>query len=208
MRSIFKTIVVFVAPVLCLAQGLITTVAGTGTIGFSGDGGPATSAGFFLCGTAQHQGVAADNAGNVYMTDCGDNRIRKIDKAGVITTVAGKGSLGQSGFSGDGGAATAADLSSPYGIALDNAGNLYIADTGNGRIRKVDTAGVGDIEVNVKRFGVPPSNPQSRPLRWQHRRAMIAFAPRTVQNMPDFLRREPITVLQPASMTPEPTKRC
>jgi len=198
MRSILKIIVLFVTPVLCLAQGLITTVAGTGTVGFSGDGGPAinaalgfpngvavdnagniyiadslnnrirkvdgsgkittlagngfplfsgdggpaTSAGFFLCGNAQHQGVVADNAGNVYITDCGDSRIRKIDKAGVITTVAGKGSLGQTGFSGDGGAATAAELNSPYGIALDSAGNLYIADTGNGRIRKVDTAGV------------------------------------------------------------------
>ena len=123
-------------------SGNISTAAGNGFPLFSGDGGDATRAGFAPCGTAAHQGVAVDAGGNIYITDCGDNRIRKVDARGVITTVAGNGTLGVSGFSGDGGAATSAQLNSPFGVAVDNSGNLYIADTGNGRIRKVDRSGI------------------------------------------------------------------
>ncbi len=123
------------------SSGTITTAAGNGFPLFSGDGGPAKSAGFALVGTATHQGVAVDKAGNFYFVDAGDNRIRKVDTAGIIATFAGSGSLGNSGFSGDGGPAINAQLSVPSGVAFDNAGNLYIADTGNGRIRKVDTQG-------------------------------------------------------------------
>ena len=122
--------------------GVITTVAGNGFPIFSGDGGPATSAGIAFIGTAVHQGVAVDKAGNLYITDSADNRIRKVNTSGIISTVAGKGTLGVSGFSGDGGPAVSAQLSAPSGVAVDGAGNLYIADTGNGRIRKVDTAGI------------------------------------------------------------------
>ena len=116
------------------ASGTITTVAGTpGTIGYSGDGGPATSA------ELQYAwGVAVDSAGNLYIADTQNCRIRKVNASGTITTVAGNGT---SGYSGDGGPATSAELSYPYGVAVDSAGNLYIADTQNYRIRKVNASG-------------------------------------------------------------------
>ena len=120
--------------------GMISTFAGNGLPFFAGDGGPATSASISLCGTASHQGIAVDSVGNVYFSDCKNNRIRKIDTNGIITTVAGSG--GFTVFSGDGGPATSATLGLPYGLAVDAAGNIYIADTGNGRIRKVNTAGI------------------------------------------------------------------
>ena len=116
------------------AAGAITTVAGDGTLGYSGDGGAATAAQL-----NRPAGVAPDGSGNLYIADSGNQRIRKVDAAGVITTVAGDGTFG---YSGDGGAATAAQLNSPRGVALDGSGNLYIADLFNNRIRKVDAAGV------------------------------------------------------------------
>jgi uncharacterized protein (TIGR03437 family) len=109
-----------------VSAGVITTVAGNGTPGFSGDKGPATSAQLHL-----PYGVAVDSAGNVYIGDSGNNRVREVSK-GVITTVAGNGTFG---FSGDGGPPTSAQLANPYGVAMDFAGNLYIGDTGNNRIR-------------------------------------------------------------------------
>ena len=112
--------------------GTITTVAGNGQRGYSGDGGPATAA------SLSPAGVAVDAAGNLYIADYGNSRIRKVTPAGTITTVAGNG---QQGYSGDGGPATAASLMSPAGVAVDAAGNLYIADTDNSRIRKVTPAG-------------------------------------------------------------------
>jgi len=113
-------------------NGVITTVAGTGIAGFSGDGGPAVSAQLYF-----PAGLAVDGAGNLYIADVGNQRIRKITAAGVISTVAGKGA---SGFSGDAGLATSAQLSEPYDVAVDGAGNLYIADIRNSRIRKVSPA--------------------------------------------------------------------
>jgi len=111
-------------------SGAISTVAGTGIFGFSGDGGPATSA-----QVNRPFGLAVDSGNNLYIADSNNYCIRKLDTKGNISTVAGvPGSLG---FSGDGGPATSAKLSSPYGIAVDMAGNLYIADSGNNRIRKV-----------------------------------------------------------------------
>ena len=115
--------------------GIITTVAGNGVAGFSGDGGPATSASLSI-----PVAVALDSAGNLYITDGAGYRIRKVSTAGIITTVAGNGNAG--GFSGDGGPATSASLNQPQGVVLDTAGNLYIADNGNYRIRKVSTAGI------------------------------------------------------------------
>ena len=98
--------------------GVITTFAGNGFPLFSGDGGPATSAGIAFIGTAPHQGLAVDKAGNVYIADYGDHRIRKVNTSGIISTFAGKGTLGASGFSGDGGPATSAELNSPSGVAV------------------------------------------------------------------------------------------
>jgi sugar lactone lactonase YvrE len=112
-------------------NGIITTVAGSGTIGQSGDGGPATSS------SLEIGGIAADAAGNLYIVD--GNRIRKVDRSGIITTVAGNGNPG---YSGDGGPATGAELDTPQSVVLDVYGNLYIADTFNNCIRKVDNSGV------------------------------------------------------------------
>ena len=115
-------------------SGIITTVAGNGTMGCSGDGGTATSASLDY-----PRGVALDSAGNLFVADLNNQRVRKVDANGVITTVAGNGNAG---FSGDGGAATNASLFYPAGVALDAAGNLYIADEDNNRIRKVDAYGI------------------------------------------------------------------
>ena len=167
--------------------GTITTVAGTGTSGFSGEGGQATSASLF-----NPTGLAVDSSGNLYIADTNNNRIRKVNTAGVITTVAGNGLPNVSGngpatstsisspnavaidssgnlylteghrvrmvntsgtmliiagtgtpsFSGDGGPALSATLSGPSGVAVDSAGNVYVSDTGNDRVRKISTGGI------------------------------------------------------------------
>ncbi|MCH8905119.1 MAG: hypothetical protein IIA45_14530 [Bacteroidetes bacterium] len=110
--------------------GIITTVAGNGTIGFSGDGGAATSAGLNY-----PIGLCLDDSGNIYIADQINHRIRKVTKStGIITTIAGNGNPG---FSGDGGAATSAELNQPYDVATDNAGHLFIADANNQRIREI-----------------------------------------------------------------------
>ena len=114
-------------------SGTITTIAGTGRSGFSGDGGPATSAHL-----AAPNDVAVDAAGNLYIADENNHRIRKVDSSGRITTIAG---TGVPGFSGDGGPAVQALLARPRGVAVDTAGNVYIADHDNGRIRKVAPSG-------------------------------------------------------------------
>ena len=115
------------------ATGIITTVAGNGASGYSGDGGPATSA--QLSGPT---GVAVDAAGDIYIADYWNQRIRKVTAAtGVITTAAGNGT---EGYSGDGGQAATAELNYPWGVSVDAAGNLYISDQYNGRIRKVAAA--------------------------------------------------------------------
>jgi len=113
-----------------LAADIIETVAGNGTPGFSGDGGPATEASL-----AWPRDAAIGPDGRLYIADTDNHRVRVVDPTtGVITTVAGNG---VAGFAGDGGMPTAASLQRPWGIAVDGAGNLYIADTLNNRIRKV-----------------------------------------------------------------------
>ncbi len=113
--------------------GIISTLAGTGVAGYSGDGGPAVSA---TLNTPTS--VAADSAGNIYVADSLNSRIRKITPGGVISTFAGNGTPA---WAGDGGPAGAASLNQPYGISIDAAGNLYIGDVYNHRIRKVNTGG-------------------------------------------------------------------
>ncbi len=111
--------------------GIITTIAGGATNGYTGDNGPATNAKL----NAPY-GIAIDGAGNLYIADTANNVVRKITAAtGIITTVAGNGARG---FAGDGLAATAAELDSPQTVAIDASGNIFIADTENQRIRKVD----------------------------------------------------------------------
>ena len=122
-----------------VSNGVITTVAGNGTPGFSGDNGPATSA--QLHDPAR---VAVDSAGNLYIADNNNYRIRKVSN-GAITTVAGNGTRG---FSGDNIPATSAQFHDPFGVAVDSAGNLYIADSGNNRIRKVSNGVITTVAGN------------------------------------------------------------
>ena len=163
-------------------DGLIFTVAGDGFPGFRGDGGPASEARL----NAPY-GMALDGAGNLYIADLGNNRIRRIDPEGIITTVAGSETLesprnvafdgagylyvsefsgqrvrrigpdgtvvtvagnGTAGFAGDGGAASDAALSFPAGLAFDAAGNLFIANSGNHRVRKVSDGIISTVLVN------------------------------------------------------------
>jgi len=152
---------------------IIDTVAGNGTLGYSGDGGPATEAqldfpidsavdasgDLYICDSGNDRvrkvdasgtintvvqvgsptGIAIDAAGNLYISSLNEHQILKVDTSGIITTVAGNGT---SGYSGDGGAASEAELNSPFGLALDSSGNLYIADRDNRRIRKVAASGI------------------------------------------------------------------
>ena len=127
------------------STGTITTFAGTEERGFGGDGGPAVQAQL-----RYPTGVAVDGAGNLYIADQNNHRIRKIDSTGTVTTVVG---TGESGFGGDNGAATAGQLSYPSGVAVDNAGNLYIADSGNHRIRRVDSTGTITTVVGTGKSG-------------------------------------------------------
>ena len=113
-------------------MGIIATVAGTGEQGFSGDGGPATQAAISL-----PRDVALDSDGSLYIADGANNRIRKVDSNGTITTVVG---TGRTEFSDDGDPAHKASLSMPYSIALDGEGNLYVVDTGNYRVRRIDAS--------------------------------------------------------------------
>jgi uncharacterized protein (TIGR03437 family) len=114
--------------------GVISTVAGSGTPGYGGDGGAATSAQLNL-----PAGVAVDSSGNLYIADFGNSRVRKVSAGGAtIGTVAGNGAAG---YSGDGGQAAKAQLNGPQGVAVDAAGNLYIADTANNAVREVTADG-------------------------------------------------------------------
>ena len=114
------------------ATGTVSLVAGTREPGFGGDGGPAVEAQLNY-----PEGLAVDKAGNLYIADSGNHRIRRVDAAGTITTIAG---TGEPGYAGDGGLAREAQLDSPIALAMDGAGNLYVADLGNYRIRVLTRA--------------------------------------------------------------------
>ncbi len=123
-------------------SGIISTVAGTPqSIGYSGDGGQATSAQLTYPG-----GVALDSSGNLYIADTNNHIIRKVNTSGIISTVAGTPQSG--GYSGDGGAATSAQLYYPWSVAVDGSGKIYIADTYNYRIRKVATGTISTVAGN------------------------------------------------------------
>jgi hypothetical protein len=133
-KSIFATLLLIASATTTNSQ-TITTVCGTGTAGYGGDNGAATSAMI----DANYGQLACDKFGNIYIADDFNHRVRKINVVtGSITTIAG---TGLQGFAGDGGLATAAQLSNPDGVAVDNAGNVYIADYNNHRIRKIDPTG-------------------------------------------------------------------
>ncbi|HTM47454.1 MAG TPA: SMP-30/gluconolactonase/LRE family protein, partial [Bryobacteraceae bacterium] len=125
-----------------ISSGIITTYAGTGRVGYSGDGGPAV-----LARLGSVQALALDASGNLYIADtqyddddnASESRIRRVTPAGIITTVAGAGPVG---FAGDGGPATSARITSSLGLAVDSRGNLYISDTHNSRIRMVTPGGI------------------------------------------------------------------
>ncbi|MGA2434857.1 MAG: hypothetical protein ABSG25_06185 [Bryobacteraceae bacterium] len=121
-----------------VADGIISTIAGNGKMGYTGDDGPATGASLYL-----PVGVAVDASGNVYITDGHDNVIRKVS-TGVIATIAGNGSAG---YSGDNGPATKAELYDPMGVAVDAAGNVYIADSNNDVVRKVSNGVITTIAL-------------------------------------------------------------
>jgi uncharacterized protein (TIGR03437 family) len=133
-----------------VSNGVITTVAGNGAYGYSGDGGPATSARLY-----GPSGVAVDSAGNLYIADTWNYRIRRVS-TGMITTVAGNGT---GSYSGDGDPATSAELNAPYGVTVDSAGNVYIADSRNNRIRQLvptSISGIGcvySIDQSAESFG-------------------------------------------------------
>ena len=114
-----------------IVGGVVQTVAGNGTCGYSGDGGAATSASLDFV-----QGIAIDSFGNLFIADLGNSVIRRVDTTGTITTYAGIPD--QAGYSGDGAAATASLLNSPEAVAVDTLGDLFISDTNNNRIRRVD----------------------------------------------------------------------
>jgi len=126
-------------------SGVINTFAGNGTAGFNYDGIAATASELFY-----PWGVAVDGSGNVYIADKNNERIRKVNTSGVISTIAGNGSAG---FSGDGGLATAAELNVPVGVACDGSGNIYIVDENNQRIRKINTSGYINTVAGNGSFG-------------------------------------------------------
>ncbi len=139
--------------VLELSSGVLTTIAGTGTQGFSGDNGPATSAQLNLQqGLLLPSGVAVDTSGNLFIVDSGNQRVRTVSN-GVIATIAGTGTPG---YSGDGGPAAGAQLNNPTGIAIDAAGKLFVSDSSNGRVRLLSsgcTFNVGPASITVPGAG-------------------------------------------------------
>ena len=113
--------------------GIITTVAGNGLSGYTGDGVQATATRLY-----GPRGLAVDGQGNLYIADSYNDRVRRVDTGGIISTVAGTGVAGSSG---DGGPATAAQVNYPLGVTVDGQGNVYIADSSNNRVRRVDSGG-------------------------------------------------------------------
>ncbi len=152
------------------ADGTIGRVAGTGTEGFSGDGGPARQASF-----GQIRGLATDGVGNLYVADSTNHRVRRVDASGLVTTVAGNGTIDTSAGLGDGGPATGAPMT-PVSVAVDGMGRLHIGDAlGGGRVRVVDDDGTittvaGGGAAHPTPTGIPAASARIHPLH-------LAFGP-------------------------------
>jgi hypothetical protein len=149
-----------------LPNGIITTVAGNGALGFSGDGDAATNAAL-----ASPSGVAVDGAGNLYIADYWNSVIRDVDADGVINIAAGlvSNEVPVWGYSGDGGAATNAELDAAISVGTDVVGDLFIADYANNRIREVDTSGFITTVAGSGGGGIPGMALRRRVRRWRHR---------------------------------------
>jgi trimeric autotransporter adhesin len=167
-----------------VSQGTITTVAGNGQMGFSGDGGPATSAELNNPG-----GVAVDSQGNLFIADTGNNRIRMVSAStGFITTIAGNGTLG---FSGDYGPATSAELNSPLDVAVNAAGSVLVAD-GSSRIRVLTPAASSCTYTGVPSALQVAAAGGNQSIEVE----TTAFCPWTVSGLPGW-----ITLSGPSAMT-------
>ncbi len=127
------------------STGIVTTIAGNGTRGFAGDGEAGN-----LANITDVHGIASDSSGNVYISDTSNNRIRKIDTSGIITTIAGDGTRG---YSGDGGTALSASLWFPAGLVIDGSGNIYVADYGSHTVRKITSGGAISTIAGTGTFG-------------------------------------------------------
>ncbi len=144
-------------------SGIIVTVAGNGTQGYSGDGGPATSAQLNA-----PNGVAVDSAGNVFIADSPNFRVRKVSPGGIITTVAGNGTPG---YSGDGGLAASAQLNYPTGVAVDGAGNLFIAEPTTSGSARFSKTGPSQQSQAMELLARPAMGGQPPARRWARRTA-------------------------------------
>jgi hypothetical protein len=131
-------------------NGTISKVAGNGTLGYSGDGGPATSGAF-----NGPRSVALDSAGNLYIADESNNRIRKVTPGGTISTIAGNGARG---YTGDGGSATSAQLNRPRGVAVDSAGRIYVDDADNNVVAATQSRPSGLLVINPRRTSNEPGS--------------------------------------------------
>lgn len=145
-----------------ITTGIITTIAGDGTYGYGGDGGPATAATFYNI-----LDIGFDNNGDLYIADYNNTRVRKINSAGIVNTIAGTGAL--TGYGGDGGLAAATSIYGPSGLCFDNEGNLYIADW-HSRVMKVNPAGIittvaGNGVGLSGGDGTPATVAQTRPFK-------------------------------------------
>ena len=151
-------------------QGVITKIAGNGTPGFSGDGGLATDA-----QTSGVAGLTLDSAGNLYFAEVFNSDVRKVDTNGIITTIAGNQ---QFGFAGDGGPATTAKMNGPTDIRVDAAGDLYIVDSSNNRIRKVNAAGTISTIAGDGNYGYAGDGELASVTRFAGPTALVLDGPR------------------------------
>jgi hypothetical protein len=149
------------------STGIVTVVAGSNSPGFGGDGGPVLSAQL-----SNPQGLTFDTAGNLYIADTGNRRIRKITN-GIVTTIAGNGSKG---YGGNDGSAVNAQFDSPSGVRVDPAGNLYIADGGNNLVRRISNGIISAFAGNGTQGYSGDGGPRRRRTTWRH---LVAVRGRT-----------------------------